>query len=193
MDPQTKTTAMESRASAKPPPVKEHAPTLYFIAIGKMIKGVSLLLVAVGIYSLAGRDLPDIFDKFVEWIRLDPEHSFFHNISEFLANITPGNVRATALATFLYGMYLFATGFGLAIRAKWAIWLTIGESAFFIPIEIFKLVERHPQIESGDEPITPHHHMFPYPKMGLAAVLALNILIAWYLLKNRQRLFRHHD
>jgi hypothetical protein len=34
--------------------------------------------------------------------------------------------------------------------------------------------------------------MFPHPKIGLAIVLALNVTIVWYLLKNRKRLFRHH-
>jgi uncharacterized membrane protein (DUF2068 family) len=34
--------------------------------------------------------------------------------------------------------------------------------------------------------------MFAHPKIGLAIVLALNVLIVWYLLKNRKRLFRHH-
>jgi uncharacterized membrane protein (DUF2068 family) len=33
---------------------------------------------------------------------------------------------------------------------------------------------------------------FHHPKLGMFIVLALNILIVWYLLKNRQRLFRHH-
>jgi uncharacterized membrane protein (DUF2068 family) len=83
----------------------------------------------------------------------------------------------------------------LALRAKWAIWLTIGESAFFIPIEILELTRLHPRVEQPDDPaaIPPVHHFFTHPKIGLAIVLALNILIVWYLFNNRQRLFRHHD
>jgi uncharacterized membrane protein (DUF2068 family) len=178
---------------------KNRAPTLYFIAICKLAKGVALLLIGAGIYSLARGDvdLQGDFDKFIEWVRLDPEHSFFRNISGSLANITPGNIRATALAFFLYGCFLLVGGTGLAIRAKWAIWLTIGESAFFIPIEIFELTRQHPHIDHVDSPDdaplpTPAPHLFTHPRIGLAIVLALNVLIVWYLLKNRQRLFRHH-
>jgi uncharacterized membrane protein (DUF2068 family) len=34
--------------------------------------------------------------------------------------------------------------------------------------------------------------LFKHPQLGLLIVLALNVLIVWYLLRNRQRLFRHH-
>jgi uncharacterized membrane protein (DUF2068 family) len=168
------------------------APTLYFIALCKLAKGIGLLLLAAGIYSLAGRDLQDYFDRFIEWVHVDPEHSFFKNISESLANVSPGSVRGTALATFVYGMFLLVGGTGLMLRAKWAIWMTIGESAFFIPIEIFELTRRHPRLETSDE-VQVHTPLFPHPKVGLAIVLALNVIIVWYLLKNRHRLFRHRD
>jgi len=96
-------------------------------------------------------------------------------------------MRVVASGTMLYGLFLFVGGTGLAFRAKWAIWLAIGESAFFIPIEVFELVRRRVPV-SEDHP----HPLFPHPHIGLAIVLALNILIVWYLLKNRERLFRHH-
>jgi uncharacterized membrane protein (DUF2068 family) len=126
---------------------------------------------------------------------LDPENRFFGNIGDWLSTITPNSVRTTALATFVYSLFLIVGGTGLAIRAKWAIWLTIGESAFFIPIEILELSRRHPRPVSPDEAqaVPPIHHLFSHPKYGLAIILALNILIVWYLLKNRERLFRHHD
>src|ERR1700722_6379147 len=183
----------------KKPVAKKPAPTLYFIAICKLAKGLALLLIAAGIYSLAGKDLQEDFAKFLEWVRLDPEHSFFRSISESLADITPGNVRGAALATFLYGIFLLVGGTGLAIRAKWAIWLTIGESAFFIPIEIFELLPHRKPIPLDtldDQPLplpVPAHHLFSNRELGLAIVLTLNIIIVWYLLKNRERLFKHPD
>jgi uncharacterized membrane protein (DUF2068 family) len=175
----------------KTPAPKNRAPTLYFIAICKIAKGIGLLLLAAGIYSMAGKDLQDSFDRFLEWVKVDPEHSFFHNISDFLSNVTPGNVRGTALAFFLYSLFLIVGGTGLALRAKWAIWLTIGESAFFIPIELFELTRFRRRGTADDVP--PPSHLFPHPKIGLLIVLILNIIIVWYLLKNRNRLFKHHD
>jgi uncharacterized membrane protein (DUF2068 family) len=169
------------------PKTKKHAPTLYFIVAIKLIKGLALLATAAGIFSLAGKDLGDLFDQFLRWVHLDPEHRFFQNIGDWLDTVTAANIRVVALGTLLYGLFLLVGGTGLAFRAKWAIWLAIGESAFFIPIEIYELLRLlNPQAEKRPP-------IFNHPVAGLLTVLALNILIVWYLLKNRQRLFRHHD
>jgi len=157
----------------KTPPPKKRAPTLYFIIAIKLVKGSLLLLLALGIFALANKDLPDLFNRFLEWVHLDPERKFFQRIGDRLDTITPGNVRVVASGTFLYGLFLLVGGTGLAFRAKWAVWLAIGESAFFIPIEIYELSRKF--------------------STGLALVMALNIFIVWYLFTNRKRLFRHHD
>ncbi len=50
--------------------------------------------------------------------------------------------------------------------------MAIGKSAFFILIEVYELVQRS--------------------SAAVAAVLLLNGWIVWYLLVNRERLFRRH-
>jgi uncharacterized membrane protein (DUF2068 family) len=164
------------------------APTLYFIVAIKLIKGIALLLLALGVLSLADKNLSDMFDQFLRWVHLDPERSFFQGMGDWLDTITPANVRAVASGTFLCGLFLIVLGLGLAFRAKWAIWLAIGESAFFIPIEIFELV-RHRRPDAAG---LPRPELFPHPPIGLVILLALNVAIVWYLFKNRERLFRHH-
>jgi uncharacterized membrane protein (DUF2068 family) len=168
--------------------IKKRAPTLYFIVAVKLIKGTALLLLALGVFTLANKDLSDVFEQFLRWVHLDPERSFFAGIGDWLDTITPANVREVASGTFLCGFFLIVLGLGLAFRAKWAIWLAIGESAFFIPIEIFELVRHH----NRGTAVQPHRELFHHPKIGLLIVLALNVLIVWYLFKNRKRLFRHH-
>jgi len=172
----------------KIPKTKNRAPTLYFIIAVKLIKGAALLSLALGVLSLANKDLPDLFNQFLEWVHLDPERSFFTAIGDWLDTITPNNMRVVASGMSLCGLFLLVEGFGLAFRAKWAIWLTIAESAFFIPVEIFELLRRH-RPETDEQP---HPQFFHHPKIGLLIVLALNIMIVWYLLVNRKRLFRHH-
>ena len=166
-------------------PKEKHALTLYFIATIKMLKGVALLFAAAGIFSLAGKDLQDIFNNFLHWVHLDPENRFFSNIGDWLDTITAKNVYAVAAGTLLYGLFLIVGGSGLMFRAKWAIWLAIGESAFFIPIEVFELLRRR-------APLAEDAPRFPYPKLGLLVVLIFNVIIVWYLYENRNRLFRHH-
>ena len=167
---------------------KKPAPTLYFIVVIKLIKGAALILLALGVFSLANKDLSDVFDQFLRWVHLDPERSFFQGIGDWLDTITPANVRAVATGTFLFGLFLFMLGLGLLFRAKWAIWLAIGEGGFFIPVEIFELIRhRNPR-----PPEVPRPELFSHPKIGLLLVLVLNVIIVWYLFQNRKRLFRHH-
>jgi uncharacterized membrane protein (DUF2068 family) len=85
-------------------------------------------------------------------------------------------------------LFSLVEGVGLMFRVPWAGWLAIGESAFFIPIEIFELV-RHHQSEMLN-PSKPE--LFNHPQTGLSIVLAINVFIVWYLYTNRKRLFRHH-
>ncbi len=173
-------------AKKNPTPSPKRAPTLYLIAGIKIGKGLLLLLAAMGIFALAGKDLSDTFDTFLRWIHLDPERRFFANIGDWLDTITPANLKFIASSTLLFGVFLLTVGLGLALRFRWAIWLSIGESAFFIPIEIYELARRRAP-ETTDA-----HHMFAHPKIALAALLAVNVFIVWYLYQNRARLFRHH-
>ena len=151
---------------------KKRAPTLYFIIGAKLIKGVLLLLLVLGVYKMTGAGLSDLFDRLVHWVHLDPENRFLSEIGDKLDTVTPANVRWVATGTFLYSLFSLVEGFGLIFRVSWAGWLAIGESAFFIPIEVRELVVR------------PHEFVF--------GVLAFNVLIVWYLYANRKRLFRHH-
>jgi uncharacterized membrane protein (DUF2068 family) len=175
--------------SAKAPTVpKKRAPTLYLIITGKLIKGGLSLLLALGVYKMTGAGLSDLFDRFVHWVHLDPENRFLSDIGDRLGQVTPANVRWVVPGTLLYSRFSLVEGVGLIFRAPWAGWLAIGESAFFIPIEIFELVRRH-----RSEMLNPARpELLSHPKPGLLMVLAINVLIVWYLYANRKRLFRQH-
>ena len=84
---------------------KKRAPTLYLIIIGKLLKGTAALLLAFGVLKLAGKDLPSLFNHFIEWLKLDPENRFLSEISDRLDAITATNGRVVALGTFLYRLF----------------------------------------------------------------------------------------
>jgi uncharacterized membrane protein (DUF2068 family) len=149
---------------------RQRAPALYLIIAAKLLKGLLLLLLAVGVYMLRDKNLSNVFDSSLRFIHIDPERRFFVSIGEALGGISPQHVKAVAVWTSLYGLLLVAESVGLAIRARWAVWLAIGQSAFFIPIEYYKY--------------------FQNGSMYLLVLLAFNIAILWYLMVNRHRLFR---
>jgi uncharacterized membrane protein (DUF2068 family) len=151
---------------------KKRAPTLYVIIGIKLIKGTLLLLLAAGVYKMSGRDLPELFREALEFFHFDPERKFFVDLAEAVGKLSQAKLVWLSLGTFIYSLFSLVEGIGLIFRVSWAGWLAIGESAFFIPIEIFELVKR--------------------PSIALLVVLIINVFIVWYLLQNRERLFRHH-
>lgn len=154
------------------PFIKKRAPTLYVIITIKLAKGLLLLLAALGVYSLSDDNLPEAFRQLLLFLHLDPEKQFFADLETKLALLSEAKMRLLAGGTVLYSLFSWVEGVGLIFRVSWAGWLAIGESAFFVPIEIYELI----------------HRMTP----TIVLVLALNILIVWYLFANRHRLFRHH-
>ena len=151
-------------------PVSRRVTGLYTIIAIKLGKGVLLILIALGVYSLMGDDLRLEFDQFLRWINIDPEHQFFSDLGRKIQRITPDNIRWVAWGTLLYGLLLLVESIGLMFRASWAVWLAISETAFFIPIEIYELMHGY--------------------SLTLLAIFAVNLLIVLYLVRNRQRLFR---
>jgi uncharacterized membrane protein (DUF2068 family) len=166
-------------------PNKKRAPTLYLIVAIKFFKGVAALLLALGAYSLTDNDLPEEFGKLLGFLHLDPEKKFFLELADRIGEITPANLEWLAAGSTVYALFMLLQAGGLVFRLGWVVWLVIGESAFFIPIEIFELVRRHAT------PVT-HPHFFANPKVGIAVVLAVNVAIVWYLFQNRARIIRHH-
>jgi len=84
-------------------PVSRRVTGLYTIIAIKLGKGVLLILIALGVYSLMGDDLRLEFDQFLRWINIDPEHQFFSDLGRKIQRITPDNIRWVAWGTLLYG------------------------------------------------------------------------------------------
>ena len=152
--------------------IKKRAPTLYVIIAIKLLKGALFVSLAIMAYALSDNDLPAEYQKWLHYLRINPEKRFWTQLAVQVGGLTEARVLWVAVGTLIYSLFSLVEGVGLIFRVGWAGWLAIGESAFFIPIEIFELVHR--------------------PSKVVLVVLALNIFIVWYLFANRNRLFRHH-
>jgi len=163
---------------AGPPPdiedegFQRRAPTLYVIIAIKLLKFSLFASLAIWLYTLSDNDLPWEYHRLLHFLRLNPERRFWADLAVKVGTLTEANLLWTALGTLVYSLFSLIEGVGLMFRAEWAGWLAIGESAFFIPIEVLELI-----------------HRFSWT---VAVILALNVFIVWYLLQNRRRLFHHH-
>jgi uncharacterized membrane protein (DUF2068 family) len=152
--------------------LKKRAPTLYVIIAIKLLKGLLFVVLAIVAYTLSDNDLPAEFRGLLHHLRLNPERKFFADVAVQIGKLTEAKVLWAAAGTLFYSLFSLVEGVGLILRVSWAGWLAIGESAFFIPIEIHELVKN--------------------PVLPVFLVLALNVVIVWYLFRNRHWLFRHH-
>jgi uncharacterized membrane protein (DUF2068 family) len=152
--------------------ITKRAPTLYVIIAIKLFKGLLLLLLAAGVYQLSDNNLPEEFRQILRFFHFDPEEKFFADLTARIGGISAANMVWLAGGTGLYSLFSLVEGVGLMFRVGWAGWLAIGESAFFVPIEVRELVHN--------------------PALAVFVVLVLNVFIVWYLFQNRRRLFRHH-
>jgi uncharacterized membrane protein (DUF2068 family) len=160
----------------------KRAPTLYAISIFKLVKGVLFFAFGIVLYYQASNDISAEWDHllkqpFVEHVfyrlRIHPENRFFMHIAEQIDNVTANQIRVWGVGTMLFALFPLVEGIGLLYRAFWAGWLTIGESAFFVPIELYELAKKY--------------------SLYMLLVMIVNILIVWYLYANRETLFRHHQ
>jgi uncharacterized membrane protein (DUF2068 family) len=158
----------------------ERAPTLYAIIIFKLTKGFLACALGIGLYLQPASHLPGEYQNLLAspfmqrlflYLRIHPENRFFIHFAQQIGHLTDARVRATAIGALLWSLFPLAEGFGLMFRTKWAGWLAIGESAFFVPVECYKLMEDF--------------------SWFMIAVTFSNVLVVWYLYANRERLFLH--
>ena len=151
---------------------RKSAPTLYLIIAIKLLKGVLLVALAVTAYTLSDNNLPVEFKKVMDFLGKTTANKFFANLAEKVGHLTEAHLLWAAAGTFFYSLFSLVEGVGLMFRVSWCGWMAIGESAFFIPLEVFELMQEF--------------------RPGLFAFFIINIIIVWYLLQNRHRLFKHH-
>lgn len=130
------------------------------------------MALAVTAYTLSDNDLPAEYQGLLHILRLNPESRIWAHLAAQVSQLTETKVLVAAAGLLAYSLFSFVEAVGLCFRVSWAGWLAIGESAFFIPIEINRLCQ--------------------HASLVVIVVLGLNILIVWYLFQNRRRLFRRY-
>lgn len=167
---------------ANPEFVKTRAPTLYGIIVFKLVKGGLFLGLALVLFCLSDNNLSEEWKQFLalpvianilHLLRVHPANKFFTALAAQIAHITQSGMLWAAAGTLGYSLFALVEGIGMSFRVSWAGWMAIGESAFFVPIEIYELTR------PGNA------------SLFLFAILITNIVIVWYLFKNRHRLFHH--
>lgn len=146
-----------SRQSAREP----FSFVLWLIGVFKLVKALLLIAVGIGALRFLHKDLAATVLHWADVLRVDPGNRFLHGILVRIFRVTPKQLRALSVGTFIYAGLFATEGMGLLLRKSWAEYFVIMTTGLLIPLEIYELV-RH----------------FTFVKV---AVMAVNVLIVVYL------------
>ena len=151
--------------------VREHGRGLRVIAAFKLIKGLALLALGFGALHFLHKNLETEVIRWISVFQVDPHGRYLQLLLEKLSLVDDKKLKELSIGTFIYSGLFLTEGFGLAMRQRWAEYLTIVSTASLLPLEIYELV-RH---------VT--------PAKGLA--LAINLAVVAYLVFELRRFPKH--
>jgi len=133
----------------------------------KLVKGLLLLAVGAGAVKLLHHDIAQTVSDWVDFLRVDPDNRFIHGILTRVLGLSPAQLRAASVGTFIYSGLLLTEGIGLLLRKRWAEYFTIVTTASLIPLELYELGK--------------------HVTAGKVAILVINIAIVAYLVARVRR------
>jgi uncharacterized membrane protein (DUF2068 family) len=116
---------------------------LLLIAAFKLFKGAALLAVAFGARHLLNHDLAANVEHWVDLLRIDPHNRYILMILEEIANLDEHRLRELRAGTLFYATLFLVEGTGLALRQRWAEYVTIISTSSLIPLEVYELVKQY--------------------------------------------------
>jgi uncharacterized membrane protein (DUF2068 family) len=144
-----------------------HSRGLLLIAAFKLFKGFALLALGLGARHLLSQDLSANVEHWLDLLRIDPHNYYIHRLLEKIADVDPRKLKQLRAGTFFYAALFLIEGTGLALRQRWAEYVTIVSTSSLIPIEVYEIVKH-----------------YSVPKV---AFLVINIAVVVYLIYELRR------
>ncbi len=136
-------------------------PGLHVIALIELGKGVVATASAVALGLVGPTPIRAFIAGIGEWLHFDPHHSA---LGRLLARITPDTVLLAAMAIGVYAALRFVLFYGLWRVRAWASWLGSFAATLYLPFCLYAL--------------------WRYPGWPTLAVLTLNLIIVWVLVRD---------
>lgn len=115
---------------------------LWLIAAFKLLKGLALLAFAIGALKLLHKDVAAEADHWINYLRFDPRNQHIQKLLEKIGMIDDRKLKQLSLGTFFYSALLLTEGVGLALRRRWAEYVTIISTGSLLPLEIYEIAKR---------------------------------------------------
>jgi uncharacterized membrane protein (DUF2068 family) len=156
-----------ARPARRPAVGRKRTTTLLLIALFKLVKGILLTVVGIGALKLLRHDVAQTVAHWVDILRVDPDNRSIHGLLSRLLSVSPNQLKAASVGTFVYAGLLLTEGTGLLLRKRWAEYFTIVTTSGLIPLEMYE-IGRHATVAK-------------------IVVLLINIAIVLYLVMRVRR------
>ena len=123
--------------------LKKHSSRgLWLIAAFKLFKGFALLAVAIGALKLLHKDVASEAEHWINYLRVDPHNRYISKLLAKLGLLDDRKLKALSVGTFFYSALQITEGIGLALKRRWAEYLTIVSTASLLPLEVLEIARR---------------------------------------------------
>ncbi len=146
---------------------RTHHTGLAVIAVFKVVKGVLLLLVGLGLLKLVHAEIATLFSLLIEGLHLNADSRLIHALVLKIDALQPNSVLLAALVSLGYAGMLLVEGIGLWLEFTWAAYLTVVSTSLLLPFELYEVIEQVSALRIG--------------------VLLLNLAIVAYLVSQLRR------
>lgn len=158
---------------------RSHHTGLAVIAVFKVVKGLLLFLLGLGLLKLVHAEIATLFSLLIEALHLNADSRLIHELVLKVDALQPHSVLLAGLVSLGYAGMLLVEGIGLWLELTWAAYLTVVSTSLLLPFELYEVIERVSMLRVG--------------------VLLLNLIIVLYLvsqlkqhtLRSRTHLPRH--
>jgi uncharacterized membrane protein (DUF2068 family) len=158
---------------------RSHHTGLAVIAVFKVVKGLLLLLLGLGLLKLVHAEIATLFSLLIEALHLNADSRLIHELVLKVDALQPHSVLLAGVVSLGYAAMLLVEGVGLWLELAWAAYLTVVSTSLLLPFELYEVIERVSMLRVG--------------------VLLLNLIIVLYLvsqlkqhtLRARMHLPRH--
>jgi uncharacterized membrane protein (DUF2068 family) len=147
---------------------RPHQTGLALIALFKVLKGLLLLLVGLGLLKLVHAEVATLFSLLIETLHLNADSRIIHALVLKVDALQPHTVLVAGLVSLGYAGLLLLEGVGLWLERSWAAYLTVLSTSLLLPFELYEVIDRVSMLRVG--------------------VLLLNLVIVLYLVVQ----LKHH-
>jgi len=121
---------------------RSHHTGIVLIAGFKLLKGLLLLIVGLGLFKLVHAEIATLFSRLLEALHLNTDSRVLHALVLKVDPLQPETMLVMSLVSITYALLLLVEGVGLWFERAWAGYLTVISTSLFLPFELYEVIKR---------------------------------------------------